>query len=223
MSKLELKAKALKLRARGMSYNQIKLSIKVSKSTLSLWLREYPLKPEQMRLLRDFSEVRIEKFRQTMLGKREKRFEGIYKEEKAKQLPLSERELFIAGLFLYWGEGTKDLRYPLALYNTNPQIIKFGLGWYVKGLKLPLSKINIQLHLYSDMNIREEMKYWSKELKVPLSQFPKPYIKKSKKSDINRKGSFGHGTCGWVVHDVRLKERVMAAIKAIADHYGNRI
>lgn len=223
MAKIELKNKALELRKLGKSYSQIKQELKVSKGSLSLWLRQYPLGKEQMQKLRDFSEIRIEKYRQTMQAKREKRFDDYYRQEKIKYLPLSKKELFIAGLFLYWGEGTKDLKYPVALYNTNPQVIKFGLVWYRNSLNLPSSKIKIQLHLYSDMNIKDEMRYWSRELKIPLSQFANPYIKKSKKADINRKGSFGHGTCGLLVNDVRLKERVMATLKAIADYYENRI
>jgi hypothetical protein len=56
-----------------------------------------------MRELRDFSEIRIEKYRQTMEAKKDARLDLFYKEEKAKHLPLSKKELFISGLFLYWG------------------------------------------------------------------------------------------------------------------------
>ncbi|PIR96439.1 MAG: hypothetical protein COT92_01150 [Candidatus Doudnabacteria bacterium CG10_big_fil_rev_8_21_14_0_10_42_18] len=223
MVKHQLKQKALELRKLGKSYSQIKEELGVSKSTLSFWLSPYPLSRQQIRLLRDVSEVRIEKFRQTMQEKREKRFSGFYREEKEKILPLSQKELFIAGLFLYWGEGMKNLKYPFALYNTNPQLVKFGLFWIKKVLNVPSKKIKVILHLYSDMDINKEIKFWAGELKMPILQFSKPYIKESKKTDINRKGAFGHGTCGLVIHDVLLKEKVMAALKAVADYYENRI
>ena len=223
MSKHILRQRAIKLRLKGMSYSQIRLLLGVGKSSLSLWLKDYPLTEERLRSLRDFSEVRIKKFQITMKSKREKRFADFYKEEKEKYLPLSKKELFIAGLFLYWGEGIKGLKYPLGIYNTNPQLVKFGLLWYKIALSVPVEKINVHLHLYSDMNIKEEIRFWSKELKVPASRFAKPYIKKTKKADINHKGTFGHGTCGLLVHNVLLKERVMAALKGIADYYENRI
>lgn len=57
---------AIKMRLEGKSYSQIKEHVKVSKGTLSLWLRKYPLSQEHMRELRDFSEKRIENFRRTM-------------------------------------------------------------------------------------------------------------------------------------------------------------
>jgi hypothetical protein len=223
MAKYKLKQKAISLRLKGMSYNQIRTQIKVSKSSLSLWLKEYPLSEERLRSLRDFSEVRIEKYRRTMLAKRENRFAQVYKQEKIENLPLSKRELFIAGLFLYWGEGLKGLKNSVGFYNTNPQMIKFGLFWYTKILGIPKNAVKIYLHLYSDMNIKEEISFWSNELKLPLSQFYTPYIKKTKKADITNKGAFGHGTCGLIFNDVFLKEKIMAAIAAIADFYENRI
>lgn len=150
---------ALTLRKQGMSYSQIKKELGVSKGTLSVWLNKYPLSKEQIRILRDTSEVRIEKFRESMRKKLEKRHSLYYQEEKAKLLPLSDRELFIAGLFLYWGEGKKADRSTLGLYNTDSAIIRFGLYWLQKSLKVPMEKIRIQLHLYSDMDIQKETSY----------------------------------------------------------------
>ncbi len=223
MAKYELKQKAIKLRLKGLSYNQIKSQIQVSKSSLSLWLKDYPLSEERLRALRDFSEIRIEKFRQTMLAKQEKRFTEAYNREKISHLPLSRKELFIAGLFLYWGEGMKGIKRSLGLYNTNPQIVKFGLFWYTKILGVPRKKIKVHLHLYSDMNIAEEINFWSNELNLPLSQIRRPYIKQTKKTSISYRGGFGHGTCGLLFSDVRLKIKILAAIKAVADYYESRI
>ncbi len=97
-----------------------------------------------------------------MQAKRDKRFAEYYSEEKLKYLPLSKKELFTAGLFLYWGEGLKGLKNSLALYNTNPQMIKFGLYWYLNILGIKKNKISIYLHLYADMDIEAEKKFWSK-------------------------------------------------------------
>src|SRR6185436_10450112 len=141
MAKYELKQKVLELRKQGKSYSQIRQKLKVSKGSLSLWLKDYPLSKDRMKQLRDFSEIRIEKYSRTMRAKRQARLDQFYKEEKAKHLPLSKKELFIAGLFLYWGEGMKDVKYPLGIYNTNPQLIKFALFWYKNILDIPPEKI----------------------------------------------------------------------------------
>ena len=78
------------------------------------------------------------------------------------------------------------------------------------------------MHLYKDMDQKEEIFFWSKKLGLPLSQFTDPYVKESRKIDIDHKG-FGHGTCGLVVSDVRLKEKVMMRLQVIADNYSRKV
>lgn len=220
MAKIKIRQRALTLRKQEMSYSQIKRILGVSKSTLSYWLRDFPLSKERIRELRDRNESRIEKFRETMRLKRERRLTSFYNEEKKKWLPFSKRELFIAGLFLYWGEGSKKVPCQLSLNNTDPKVIKFYLYWLVKILGVPKNEIRAYVHLYKDMNIKKETLFWSLLLKISPDQFVKPYIKESTRSQIDHKG-FGHGTCALYVNNVRLKERVMMALKAIADYYSD--
>lgn len=219
MARIKDREKALQLRKQGKSYSQIKNATGISKSTLSNWLHEFPLSKEQIRLLRDINEVRIERFRETMRQKRVKRLEQVYREQKGKILPLSERELLIAGLFLYWGEGTKAANSTLAITNSDPDILKFALFWLTKILGIKKGKIKIGLQLYRDMNVAKEIRFWSKALDLSLPHFHKPYIKETSQKRINHKGSFGHGTCAVYYFDVKIKERVMMSIKAIIDSY----
>ena len=219
MARLKDREKALILRKQGLSYSQIKKILKLSKSTLSVWLRNYPLSKERIRELRDCNERRIEKYRETMRKKREERLKRFYLEQKQLILPLNEREFFLGGLLLYWGEGSKSHLTELSISNNDPSVIKFFIIWLNKSLKIPKAKIKIQLHLYSDMNINREIKYWSETLKIPTEQFARPYIKKTSSKRINHKGGFGHGTCNARVGGARLAEKVHMAIKAIADKY----
>ncbi len=221
MTRLKLRKKVLDLRKQGMSYSQIKKILKVSKSTLSCWLKEYPLTKERISELRNNNEVRIEKFRETMRKKREDRLEKTYQSQKRILLPFNSRELFVAGLFLYWGEGSKFKTSTLSLSNTDPSVIKFFISWLTKSLRVPEKKIRIDLQLYSNMHINQEISYWSKTLKISPIQFTNPYIKETADIKINHKGNFGHGTCNARVGDARLTEKILMSIKAIADHYKN--
>lgn len=72
------------------------------------------------------------------------------------------------------------------------------------------------------MNIQSEINYWSNELKIPLSQFNKPYVKNSTRAGLTHKG-FGHGTCALIVSNILLKEKTMMAIDAISDFYCSQI
>ncbi len=211
--------KALILRKQGQSYSQIRKILKVSKSTLSLWLRDYPLPKQRIRELRDWNEQRIEKCRETKRKKKEERLKKIYNEQKRFIFPLTKRELYLAGLFLYLGEGSRFKEAMLSVSNTNPSVIKFFINWLVKSLNVPKNRLKIHLHLYQDMNISKEIKFWSEILNFPISQFNKPYIKKTSAKNINHKGSFGHGTCNVSTGNARLTEKILMGLKFISNYY----
>jgi hypothetical protein len=211
----EKKLKAIELRKKGWSYSMIKSEVQVSKSTLSLWLEGYPLSVERVRELRDHSQQRIEKFRQTMRRKREVRLRSVLNSEHRSIGTLSSKELYIVGLMLYWGEGGKTARSQITMSNTDPRMIRAFMYWSIHTLLVPKSSFRIKLHLYADMNLKEETEFWSNELDVPNTQFVRPYIKKSTLRGLTYKG-LGHGTCNAIVYGRDYFERVMAGIEVIA-------
>ena len=219
MARRKDKEKALQLRKKGMSYSQIKEKLGVSKSTLSYWLRDYPLPKERIRELRDWSEQRIERCRETKRKKKETRLSSFYREQKEEIFPLGKRDLFIAGLFLYWGEGTKTGSSTVSLSNTDPSTLLFFMQWLTKCFNVPVDKFKVKLHLYKDMSIKKETLYWSRLLNIPIARFRKPYIKNSKTTDMTYRRKFIHGTCNVIVEDARLLERILMSLKAISDHY----
>lgn len=226
MSRITLRQKAIDLRKQGKTYGQIKTELEIPKSTLSDWLSKYPLSQGQLEMLKKSKEnsrqIAAEKNRITKQNKREKRLNETYRKQKRKWGVLSKRELELAGIFLYWGEGAKKINGPISLNNTDPQVLKFTLYWMVKALEIPKNKIEVFLHLYKDMDIKKEINYWSKELKMPTTQFAKPYIKKNLRESLTHKG-FGHGTCGLRVSWVLEKEKIMMAIKVMSNEAESRI
>ena len=208
--------KALIMRKKGMSYSQIKEKLKVSKSTLSIWLQNFPLSEKHIRELRSDSPIRIEKYRNTMRKKKEARLKEVYKKVSKDIGGFSKRELFLAGLFLYWGEGTKASNSSTVLTNTNPAMLKFFIKW-LELFNIKRKNLKIKLHLYSDMDIKKSIAFWSKELRIPVSQFKKPYIKKTKLKSITYKNGFGKGTCSVVFDNRDLWEYIIMAMRYISE------
>lgn len=204
--------KARALRAKGKSYSEIKQVLTVSKSSLSVWLNDMPLSREQIRLLRDINPRRIEHFRETMRQKREARLQCVSLKVRKDIGTLSRRDLFIAGLYLYWGEGTKSNRGDASIANTDPAVISVFLDW-ARMMGIPKSGMRVRLHLYTDMNVKQETLYWSKGLRIPLTQFRKPYIKKSSLSGLTYKTGYGHGTCNLHFGDTTQWEYISMALK----------
>ncbi len=217
MARIKDKSKVIKLRKKGMSYSQIKAELGISKSTLSGWLNNMPLSEKRIRELRDFSPMRIERCRNTKMKKRQSRLDSVYAVVLKDIGKLSTRDLFLAGLFLYWGEGTKVNKYSTAFTNTDPVMVKFFIKWVTTCFDIKKTDLDILLHLYEDMNIKKATKFWSKELDIPLDQFKKPYIKTSKLSGLTYKGGFGKGTCNVRISGRDLAEYINQALKYIRD------
>ncbi|HEX8931789.1 MAG TPA: hypothetical protein VF810_01390 [Patescibacteria group bacterium] len=154
--------------------------------------------------------------------KREARLQKVYDEALSTILPLTKKELFLAGLFLYWGEGGKTHKGLVSISNTDPAVLQFTLCWMQYTLDIPKEKVTVRLHLYEDMVVEEEIRFWRQTLSLPEKQFAKPYIKKSKRADLDEKG-YGHGTCNLIVGNTIIKEKILMSIKAIADFYSQRV
>lgn len=212
MARRKDKEKAIQLRLKGMSYSQIKKELGLSKSTLSGWLADHPLSPERIRELRDLNPRRIENFRNTMRKKKEVRLAGVYKIVKKDIGELSKREIFLAGLFLYWGEGYKTAYTTTAIANTDPAMLRFFIKW-LKVINIPIDKVNVRIHIYSDMDGKESVGYWRTQLKLPKDCFSPVYIKKSKLAGLSYKNGFGKGTCNVLVYNRDLNEYVLEALR----------
>src|SRR3989344_5503567 len=99
MAKRREHQKAIELRKTGKSYSEIRQVLGVSKSTLSVWLEDYPLSKRRIRELRDWSQKRIENYKETRRKTREAALAVIYRNEKQGIGRLSSRDIFISGLF----------------------------------------------------------------------------------------------------------------------------
>lgn len=222
MAKTLLRERAIKLRIQGYTYGQIKRELKLAKSTLSSWLRNLPLDEKQFELLSKNRErakdLAVERYIETRKKQKLTRLKLVFNEQYEMLLPLSEKELFLCGLFLYWGEGDK-MHGRISISNTDPKVIKFALYWMTNSLKIPKKKIKINLHLYRDMNIREAINFWSETLGIVKTQFNKPYIKKTNRAGLTYK-SFGHGTCKLYFGSTLLSEKIAMSVKVISDQYG---
>jgi hypothetical protein len=213
MARIKDKSKAIELRKKGMSYSQIKTELGISKSTLSGWLQGMPLSEKRIKVLRDFNPMRIERCRNTKMVKREKRLDLVYQKVLKDIGKLSKRDLFLAGLFLYWGEGTKVNKYATAFTNTDPLMVRFFVKWITNCFDIRKSDLSVLLHLYTDMDIMDTSKFWSKELGIPLNQFKKPYIKESKLAGLTYKNGFGKGTCNVRISGRDLSEYITQSLK----------
>ncbi len=198
------------------SYSELKRKFGVSKSTLSGWLKDYPLSKDRINSLRANSEKRIERYRNTMALKQALKRKTAYDKISKEIKKINDREIFLCGLFLYWAEGGKTRNAGIALTNTNPLMLKFYLKW-LNLIGVPKERLKIHLHLYSDMNVSKEITFWSKILGISEKKFQKPYIKKTSLDSLTYKNGFGHGTCSIVYDNKSISDYVLMGLKRIQE------
>jgi hypothetical protein len=106
---------------------------------------------------------------------------------------LKAKEVFLMGLCLFWGEGSKTKYCITEITNTDPAMIKFLIHWF-DNLGVKISDLRFILKLYDDSDISKEVSSWSNILGVDKSLF-RVYIKKSSgKQKVKRENQLV-GTC----------------------------
>ncbi len=186
----QLRQQVITLRTKEeLSYAEIRKRLGVPKSTLSYWLREFPLSKEKIKELKikgwKKSEVSRERFRATMRKKKELKGQEVYNKYRKRFTKLSKDVFFVAGLMLYLSEGDKKNNTRISLANTDPKIIKFFVKWMTDFLNVSREEIKVQLHLYENMDIEKEKKFWKSELGLSETQFYRPSIRKLQKASFS--------------------------------------
>jgi len=182
---------AIKLRKQGYSYNMISEKIEVSKSTLCGWLKNIPFKPNILVLER----IRLGSIRSATYKNAQKlscmaRQHALADKDVG---TLSKRDLFMVGLGIYLGEGSK-INETIRIVNSDPGILKMSIKWFKIACGLEDKNIIPTIHLYSDSDIKKSMSYWSKVISLPIEQFSKTQIDRRDNKSLMKKNKLPYGT-----------------------------
>lgn len=169
----------ISLRKKGRSINEIIELCNVSQGTVSFYIRGIAILPKyQQRWLdrRNASKIISERsWKQAELNAA--RFLGN----------LTEKELALLGIALYWAEGSKK---DFGLSNTDPDLIKSFLYILRNVFRIPDSKIKVSIRIYEDLDRKACLRHWSKVTGIKLG----------KDTSINvligsKKGKLKYGMC----------------------------
>jgi DNA-binding Lrp family transcriptional regulator len=185
MAKSLLRIEAQNLRKQGIGIKTIAHKLKLSSSTVSLWCRDIELTPQQLkRLQKNARDPFFGKRLEYIQKKQKSRLEKIrsLKENGIKDIGvLSDRDLFISGINLYWAEGFKKDNL-VGFANTDVEMLRLFLRWIDVCCGVTKDRIKIRLGIneqYVNQSKIYEM-FWSKKLNIPMQQFQKIYVQKVK-------------------------------------------
>lgn len=164
-AKDNLRAHALALRLEGKSYNDICREFGVSKSTLSLWLRDVPLTEEHRQALKERSGGPPAKRAQALRARHHRRDETIVAAARDEITEMSGRELFLAGVVAYWAEGSKNKPWgrntQATFINSDPGMIRLFLAW-LRLLGIGNDRLIFRVSIHESAYVDGAVAHWAK-------------------------------------------------------------
>jgi predicted transcriptional regulator len=197
-AKDDLRARARELRQQGLVYNQIAAELGVSKSSVSLWVRDMP-RPERL----SYQECRrrqaagVAEYWATERQRRDKARVVVITAAADQIGQLTDREILIAGAIAYWCEGAKSKPHRrsdcIGFINSDPLMIKLFLRFLVTaGVSTDRLVFRISLHETADLAAAQ--RFWQETIGLENAQFNRPLIKRHKPLTIRKNtGADYHG------------------------------
>ncbi|MBU2564160.1 hypothetical protein KKA23_01075 [Patescibacteria group bacterium] len=214
------KNKAIILRKKGKSYNEITKLLNIPKSTLSSWLKDIKMSKNVEKEL--WNKTR-KKWAENIIKFNKKRSE-IAKEKaqkiqdlESKKIGLvSKRELFLIGTALYWAEGYKKSRWQVVFSNSDPIMVKIIMKFFREIMKINEEKIFATIQTHTNIKEEKALNYWSKITKIPKKRFRKTYKRITPSSKgVRPINTLPYGTIRIVISDVIVINRIKGWITGI--------
>ncbi len=212
--KVEQQNRARDLRALGWTLGEICEELGVSKASASLWCRD--VETDEQELAR----------RRAARGRAARTQRPPNKLQRAKQAQLercrieglqaigelSERDLLVAGLALYAGEGAKRDGY-VWFANSDPRMIAFFIAWLRYFFDVDEARLRVALYLHRGLDLDAAVAFWSKVTQIAPAQFRKPY--RAVPDPSIRKAKHPMGCPGLGLTDVSIHRALMGQIDAL--------
>jgi transcriptional regulator with XRE-family HTH domain len=208
---------ARELRAReGLSIKAIAARLKVAQATVSLWVRDIKLTPEQEAAMMALAYRRQSAARERIVANR--RRERLAYQEHGREQAREGDSVHAAGCMLYWAEGDKA-RNQARMSNSDPHLLRFFVDFLRRYFEVSDDDIRINCHLFADHveHQRDIEQFWLDQLGLtPRSlrkSFVNVYSPSSKRLRVNM---LPYGTCRVGVSRTSVVQSIYGSIQEYA-------
>ncbi len=159
--------RARALRAQSWTLAEIAQELGVSRSSVSVWVRDviFEPRPRQRPLFRNPGALHLAKLAE---------IDAMNAWGADRIGTLSEEAFLAAGTALYAGEGSKGGG-EVNFANTDPLMIRFHCAWLRRFFEIDESRLRVRVYLHEGLDIEAAHRFWSEMTAVPLAQFRTPY------------------------------------------------
>ncbi|WP_406177408.1 hypothetical protein [Streptomyces canus] len=194
-AKDDLRKRARELRTLGWTYGQIQAELGCSKSSVSLWVRDLPTPepkctPEEQRTRMNAGLTRLR-------DAQDQERQATKAAAEAAVGELTDRELFFAGVALYWAEGAKDKPHRrtevLQFINSDPNAITLFLRW-LEFLGVQRERLTLRVSIHETADVEAAERFWAGVAGVDTSAFSRATLKRHNPRTVRKNtGDTYHG------------------------------
>ena len=197
-AKDDSRARARELREQGLDYEEIAAALDVSKSSVSLWVRDMPW-PERLSYeeCRKRSAEGSRLYWETERPAREARREQVRAAAAGQIGVLSKREILIAGAIAYWCEGAKSKPHRrqerVVFINSDPGLIKFFLRFLDKA-GVTSAQLRFRVNIHETADVAGAERFWQGVTGADPARFHRTTMKRHNPRTVRKNvGADYHG------------------------------
>jgi transposase-like protein len=217
--KTEERKRARELRREeGLPIKEIARRVGVSVSSVSVWVRDIELSPEQHAELRAKNPAHNQLLSGRGVASANRRAERIAYQTRGREVARTGDMLHMAGCMLYWAEGGKA-RNQLRFTNSDPEMIRFFVRFLRECFGIGPHDIRITCNLFADHVSREREieRFWLEIAGLPASSLCRSTVNVySRHSQRKRLNMLPYGTCRITVSRTRITQHIFGAIQEYA-------
>ncbi|WP_211128299.1 hypothetical protein [Streptomyces yatensis] len=196
-AKDDLRARAREMRLRGMTYDRIQLELGCSKSSISLWVRDLPKPDRPTRTREEASAIAKRGWEATMRQREIERQQR--KLAAAREVgELTDRELFLVGVGLYWSEGAKSKPHnpteKATFINSDPDMIQLYLAW-LSLLGVEPERLRYRVMIHESAQVADAERYWAEAIGVDVTALERTTLKKHNPKTVRKNVGEGYRGC----------------------------
>ena len=215
--KVKEKKDARRLRKEeGMAVGKIADKLGVSKSSVSLWVRDIELTDKQKTILVANNPIYNAQLRGSDRNKDSSRARREGWMAEGEDLLESQDPLLVVGCMLYWAEGSKGQN-SVVFVNSDAQMIKLFAKFLIEGMGVKEDNILVSVNCFTDIHSLEEIEaYWLSILELSKTNIRKATVNyHSSYSHKKRSGKLPFGTCRLAVHSTEILQKMYGGIEKL--------
>jgi predicted transcriptional regulator len=209
---------ARRLRREGISIKNIARRVGVSQSSVSIWVRDIELTPEQHQRLNERNRLHYRQvLAHAVLAERHRERRRAAQMEGRRQARAGD-PFHAAGCMLYWAEGSKT-RNAVKITNSDPEVLRFFVRFVRAYFDVTDEMFRVTCNLFADhVEIQGKVEqYWLDQLELPRASLRKSVVNVySKYSQKKRSNRLPFGTCRVSVYRTAIVQHIFGAIQEYA-------